>query len=267
MTSVAPDRRSASLSRTVLLPNCIGRDSALKRDCHLMNAYSFRPTAQTTLTTAAMPSTDVGQAGSTGPRNIDGSAGQPLPVSTATQEPASGTVPAMQVAAAVPDAPSSDADRRPTAATAPIWPDPPPIPPSVQAEDAGAATASHDSMYSVAADTSDNVSRKDERTSWFDIPIGLSPAFAFGLVVLGFGLRLLMKRAAARRAQEIVHTEAVTTPTHDYARPSGNGLADESTNFSEDEFQTFCFSGGRSRTVGANSSFCSPPKRHRRAGG
>jgi hypothetical protein len=101
-------------------------------------------------------------------------------------------------------------------------------------------------MYSVAADTSDNVSRKDERTSWFDIPIGLFPAFAFGLVVLGFGLRLLMKRAAARRAQEIVHTEAVTTPTHDYARPSGNGLADESTNFSEDEFQTFVSAvGGR----------------------
>jgi hypothetical protein len=96
--------------------------------------------------------------------------------------------------------------------------------------------ASHNTVYSVA-DTSDSVSRKDERT--FEIPIVLFPAFAFGLVVLGFGLRFVMKHVAARRAQEIVHTEAVTTPTHDYAKPSGNGLADEPPNFGEDDFQTF----------------------------
>ena len=134
--------------------------------------------------------------------------------------------------------PPSKADPRPPAPTTSIWPDPPPIPASVKFDDEEAATASHDPVYSVA-DTSDSVSRKDERTSTFEIPIVLFPAFAFGLVVLGFGLRFVMKRAAARRAQEIVHTEAVTTPTYDYAKPSGNGPADEPTNFGEDDFQTF----------------------------
>jgi hypothetical protein len=183
-----------------------------------------------------VPSTDVSQTGSTGLRNVDTTAvRQPEPVFTAPQEPASGTMPTMQAAAAAPDTPSFEADPRPTAPTTTIWPDPPAIPASIKADD---AIASHDPVYPVA-DTSDSVSRKDERTNTFDNPIELFPAFAFGLVVLGFGLRFLMKRAAARRAQEIVHTEAVTTPTHDYVKPSGNGLADEPTNFREDNFQSF----------------------------
>ena len=147
-----------------------------------------------------MPPTNVGQIRPTGPRDINSSPRQPEPVVAATDEPASGNVPTMRVAAAGPETPLSAADPRPTAPTTPIWPDPPPIPPSVQADDAGAATASPDPAYSVA-DASDSVSGKDERTSTFDIPIGLFPAFAFGLVVLGFGLRFLMICAAARRAQ------------------------------------------------------------------
>jgi hypothetical protein len=214
---------------------------ATQQKCWYVRSSEKRPqgvTARTMSTTAAMPSTNGAQAGSTGPREIDSSARQPEPVVTPTQESAYGTVPAMQVAAAVPEVPSSDADPRPTAPTTSIWPDPPPIPPSVKADDAGAAAASHDPVYSVA-DASDSVSRKEERTSTFDIPIGLFPAFAFGLVVLCFGLRFLMKRAADRRAQEVGHTEAVTTTTHDYAKPSGNGLADEPTNFAEDDYKTF----------------------------
>jgi hypothetical protein len=97
------------------------------------------------------------------------------------------------------------------------------------------------------ADAPDGVSRMDERTSTFGIPIGLFPAFAFGLVVLGH--RFLMRRAAARRAQEIVHTEAITTPTHDYAKPSGDGLTDEPANFVEDDFQTFVSAVGGSGTL------------------
>jgi hypothetical protein len=57
--------------------------------------------------------------------------------------------------------------------------------------------------------------------------------------VLFFGLRSVMKHAAAHRTQEIVHTEAVTPLNHDYAKPSGNRLADDPPRFGEDDFQTF----------------------------
>jgi hypothetical protein len=205
-------------------------------------------TVQTSPPNAAKPPTNVGQLRPTGPRDIDSSARQPEPVVAATDEPTSGNVPTMRVAAAGTETPLSAADPRPSAPTTPIWPDPPPIPPSVQADNAGAATASPDPAYSVA-DASDGVSRMDERTSTFGIPIGLFPALAFGLVVLGFGLRFLMRRAAARRAQEIAHTEAITTPTHDYAKPSGDGLTDEPTNFGEDDFQKFVSAVGGSGTL------------------
>jgi hypothetical protein len=88
----------------------------------------------------------------------------------------------------------------------------------------------------------------DERTSTFDIPIGLFPALAFGLVLLGFGLRFLMRRDAARGAQEIVHREAITTPNHG-SKPSGDGLTDEPTNFGEVDFQTFVSAVGGSGTL------------------
>jgi hypothetical protein len=221
---------------------------AAEQKCWYVRSTEKRPQgaiSQTTSTTAAMPSTNGAQAGSTRPRDIDSSVRQPEPVITPTQEPASGRVPTIKTAAAVPEAPPSKADPRPPVPTTSIWPDPPPIPASVKFDDEEAATASHDPVYSVA-DTSDSVFRKDERTSAFEIPIGLFPAFAFGLVVLGFGLRFTMKHAAARRAQEIVRTEAVTTPTRDYAKPFDNGLADEPPNFGEDDFQTFVSAvGGR----------------------
>jgi hypothetical protein len=224
---------------------------ATQQKCWYVRSTEKRPqgvTSQTTSTTAAMPSTNGAQAGSTGPGDIDSSVRQREPVITPTQETASGRVPTMEAEAAVPEAPPSKADPRPPAPTTSIWPDPPPISPSVKMDDDEAPTASHDPVYSVA-DTSDSVSRKDERTSTFEIPIVLFPAFAFGLVVLGFGLPFVMKHAAARRAQEIVHIAAVTIPTHDYAKPSGNGLADEPPNFGEDDFQTFVSAVGGSGSL------------------
>jgi hypothetical protein len=224
---------------------------ATQQKCWYVRSVERQPqeaTVQTNSPNAAMPLTNVGQIRPTGPRNIDNTARQPEPIVAATDEPASGNVPTMEVAAAGPETPLSAADPRPTAPATPIWPDPPPIPPSVQADNAGAATASPEPAYSVA-DASDGVSRRDERTSTFDIPIGLFPALAFGLVVLGFGLRFLMRRAVARRAQEVVRTEAITTPTHDYAKPSGDGLTDEPTNFGEDDFQTFVSAVGGSGTL------------------
>jgi hypothetical protein len=204
-------------------------------------------TAQATSTTATMPPSKGAQAGSTRPRDVDSAVRQPEPVITPTQEAASGTVPTMETAG-VPEAPPSKTDPRPSAPTTSIWPNPPPIPPSIKMDDEEAATASHDPVYSVA-DTSDSVSKKDERTNTFEIPMVLFPAFAFGLVVLGFGIRFTMKHAAARRVQEIVHTAAVVKPTHNYAKPSGNGPADEPTNFGEDDFLTFVSAVGGSGSL------------------
>jgi hypothetical protein len=212
---------------------------ATQQKCWYVRSNEKRPqdvTVQATSASSAMPSTN--QIGSTGPRDIDEAVSQSKSVLAAIEDSAFDAVLSTQPAAAVLEAPSSEANSRPTAPTTVIWPDPPPIPPLVKADDAGTATASHDPVYSVA-ETSDGVSRKDERTSTFDIPIGLFPAFALGLVVLGFGFHFLTKRSAARRAQGNDHEEAVTKPTEDHAEPAGNGLADEVTNVGNDDFESF----------------------------
>jgi hypothetical protein len=191
-------------------------------------------TVQTSSPDAAMPQTNGSRVAR--PRDIGSPAQRPEQVIPAREESASGTVPTMQVAAAGPEIPLSEGEPRPTAPTT-IWPDPPPIQPLVKAEGAGATPASPDPAYSVA-DASESISKKDEQTSRFDIPIGLFPAFAFGLVVLGFAYRFLTKRAAARRVREDEHTEA-TTSIDQYAKPAGNGVANYAANDVEDDFDSF----------------------------
>src|SRR5262249_33840394 len=152
---------------------------ATQQKCWYVRSVERQPqdmTVQTSSPDAAMPQTNGGQVRSTRPRDIGSSAQQPEPVIPAREEPASGTVPTMQVAAAGSEIPLSEGEPRPTAPTT-IWPDPPPIQPLVKAEDAGATPASPDTAYSVA-DASESISKKDEQTSRFDIPIGLFPAFA-----------------------------------------------------------------------------------------
>jgi hypothetical protein len=89
------------------------------------------------------------------------------------------------------------------------------------------------------SDTTDSAVRNDERTSKFEIPIIIFPALAIGLVVVGFGARLIMKDSAARRAQTVNHTEAVTISDEDHPGSSANRRADESTSLGEDDFQSF----------------------------
>jgi len=212
---------------------------ATQQKCWYVRSVERLPqdvTGQTHSPKAATSPTNSAQIRSTGPRDID-SARQPEPVVATPNESVTGDVPTVQVAAAGPETPLSEADPRPTAPTT-IWPDPPPIQPLVKADDAGAATASPDPAHSVA-DASDSAFRKDEQTGTFDIPIGLFPAFAFGLVVFGFGLRFATKHTTARRAQQTVHAEAITTQTNDHVKPSGQGLANEPTNFGEDDFESF----------------------------
>jgi hypothetical protein len=107
----------------------------------------------------------------------------------------------------------------------------------MKVDNAEAATVSRDPVHSVAL-TSNDLSRKDERTSTHNVPITLFPVVAFGLVVLAFGFRFLTKHAAARRAQQDDDTRAITTPSNDLARPGGNGLADEAANGGEDDFES-----------------------------
>lgn len=115
---------------------------------------------------------------------------------------------------------------------------PTPISPLVSAKNTGASPASPEPAYSVA-DASASISKKDERTSRFDIPIGLFPAFAFGLVVLGFAYRFLSKRAAGRPVQEDGRTEALTTSIDRDATPAGNGVANYAANNVEGDFNSF----------------------------
>ena len=49
----------------------------------------------------------------------------------------------------------------------------------------------------------DKAAPNDDRTSKFEIPIMIFPALAIGLVVVGFGTRLIIKDTSARRAQTV----------------------------------------------------------------
>ena len=89
------------------------------------------------------------------------------------------------------------------------------------------------------SDTTDSVTRDGQRTSKFEIPVAIFPAFAIGLVVIGFGVRLLMKVSAARGTQTIDYTGAVTImPDDDHIRLSDGRSVDEATNFGEDDFES-----------------------------
>jgi hypothetical protein len=206
-------------------------------------------TAQTTSANAAMPSTNGEQFGSTGAHDNDRSSGQPEPSTAAIQEPASSTTSSgsasqpsppenRQAATAPQENALSDANGQPTVPTAVVWPDPPPITRSVNAGEAIAATASDDPAYPVS-DTTDSVSRNGERTSTFEIPIAIFPAFAFGLVVIGFAVRFLTKDAAPRPAQEVDQTAAVATLDDDHVKSLETRLAEEPTSFGADDLQSF----------------------------
>jgi hypothetical protein len=190
---------------------------ATQQKCWYVRSSEKQPrhaTVQTTSADAAMPPTNGEQLGSTGARDIDRSSGQPDPSTAAIQEPASSTTSSgsasqpsppenRQAATAPQENALSDANGQPTVPTAVVWPDPPPITRSVNAGEAIAATASDDPAYPVS-DTTDSVSRNGERNSTFEIPIAIFPAFAFGLVVIGFAVRFLTKDAATRPAQKAI---------------------------------------------------------------
>jgi len=108
----------------------------------------------------------------------------------------------------------------------------------INAREANAAAAV-DAPVDLVSETTDRADRNGELTSKFEIPIIAFPGLAIGLVVIGFGARLIMKRYSARRAQTLDHTEAVTISYEDHAASFDNQCADESTSLGEDNFQSF----------------------------
>jgi hypothetical protein len=129
---------------------------------------------------------------------------------------------------------SSDTGAQATAPTAAIWPDPPPVP-SINAREVNAVAANV--PWDPASDTTDSAARIGERTSEFEIPILVFPALAIGLVVIGFGARLVIKDAGTRRTQTVDRTEAGTISDQSNDERLDNRRADGTRE--EDNFQSF----------------------------
>ena len=200
--------------------------------------------ARRTSTAVGVPSTSAGQISSAVTSGINGSSGQFEPPTNPTQDSASDrtpnksapqTTPQGNVQPLVPrgDA-SSGAIGQASTTTAVMWPDPPPVAPSVTPREANAAVL--DAPVDPVSGTTDSAARNGERTSKVEIPIAIFPALALGLVVIGLGVRFLMKNAATGRAQEVDNAEAVTTFNDDHIKSSDNLSADEPT---EDDFLSF----------------------------
>jgi hypothetical protein len=224
------------------------------------------PAVQTTSANRAMPSTSA-RHGSSGTN--DGSSHQLEASTDALHDPVSNTMPngspsqrsppeSTQAVPVLRDNASSNSNGQPAVATAVVWPDPPPIvqiAPSVNAGTAIAATEPDNHTVAVS-DTTENVAKNGGQTGKFEIPVATFPALAIGLVVIGFGVRFLVKNSAARGVQTIDHTEAVTIiPGDDHIRSSHNRSADDETaNFGEDDLGLFvsAVSGGEPlRIVGS----------------
>jgi hypothetical protein len=225
-------------------------DRSTQQKCWYVRSSEKQPrhaTAQTTSADPAVPSTSAGQIGSAVTSGIDVPSGQLEPSTNPIQDPAFNTVPNRSAPQTAPQEniqplalrgnASSDASGPAIATTAVVWPDPPPLAPSVTPREANAGAV--DAPTNPVSDTTDSAVRNDERTSKFEIPIIIFPALAIGLVVVGFGARLIMKDSAARRAQTVDHTEAVTISDEDHPGSSANRRADESTGLGEDDFQSF----------------------------
>ena len=70
------------------------------------------------------------------------------------------------------------------------------MPPSVTTR--ATNTASVNAPMNPVSDITDSVAGNGERTSKFEIPIMIFPGLAFGLVVIGFGIREIMRDSESR---------------------------------------------------------------------
>ena len=91
---------------------------------------------------------------------------------------------------------SIDANGQENATTSVALPDPPPMPPSVTTR--ATNMASVNAPMNPVSDITVSVAGNGERTSKFEIPIMIFPGLAFGLVVIGFGIREIMRDSESR---------------------------------------------------------------------
>src|SRR5262249_53140600 len=224
-------------------------DPTTQQKCWYVRS-SERPTQRAmaeTTSTGAVPSTSTRQIGSAVTSEFDGPSGQLEPSTNAVQNSASNTVPNRSASQSAPQEniqsaalqgnASSDASGQMTATTSVVWPDPPPMDPSVTPREANATAL--DAPVNPVSDTTDNMARNGERTNKSEIPIAIFPALAFGLVVIGLGVRFLVRNSAAGPTQKVDNTEAVTILDNDHVRSSDNRPTAEPTSFGKDDFLTF----------------------------
>jgi hypothetical protein len=162
--------------------------------------------AQTNSAPVPAPSTSAEQADSTVTGGIDGPSGQLESSDRVIHDPVSDAVPNRSASETVAqqnvpsptlrENASIDANGQENATTAVGLPDPPPMPPSVTTR--ATNTASVNAPMNPVSDITDSVAGNGERTSKFEIPIIIFPGLAFGLVVIGFGIREIMRDSESR---------------------------------------------------------------------
>ena len=177
-----------------------------------------RATAQTTSADPAVPSTSAGQTDSTATHDIRDPSRQVETSDEGIQDPVSNTRPnnsASQIApredTILPGSQgrtSSGTGVEATIPTAVVWPDPPPTAPAIKVHEADAMPT--DAALGPVSGNTDNAAPNGDQTSKFEIPIIVFPALAIGLVVVGFGTRLVRRDAGAHRVQIVEGTEAHT---------------------------------------------------------
>ena len=195
---------------------------ATQQKCWYVRSSETQPpehaTTQTTPADTAVPSTSAGQTNSAAAGDVRNPSRQGETPNRAIQDPVSNTTPnnsAPQIAA--PESTIRTAQQGRTSfgtgvgATTPsavVWPDPPPTAPGIKVREADAIPI--DADPDPVSDDTDNPVPNSDRTSKFEIPIIVFPALGIGLVVIGFGTRLVRKGAGAHHAQFVEGTEADT---------------------------------------------------------
>ena len=193
-----------------------------------------------------MPSASAGQTGSTAARDIRAPSRQVETSNKGIQDPVSNTTPnnsASQVAPredtilpASQGRTSSGTGVEATTPTGVVWPDPPPVAPAIKVREADAMPT--DAALDSVSGNSDNAAPNGDRTSKFEIPILVFPALAIGLVLVGFGTRLVRRDAGAHRVQIVEGTEASTTADQSQDEWFNDRCAYSST-VEEHELQSF----------------------------
>jgi hypothetical protein len=198
---------------------------------------------QTTSADAGVRSTSTGQTGSTAAHNISGPSRQVETSTKAIKDRVSATIPyssASQIAprenSVLPASQERTSFDTGVEATVPTAIDPPPMAPTVKAREANAMAA--DAALDPVSGNADTAAPNGDRTSKFEIRIIVFPALAIGLVVVGFGTRLILKDAGARRVQIVEDTEADTIADQSQDEWFNDRRAYSSTH-EEHDFQSF----------------------------